>query len=178
MVDSDFRFFPTQRDDVFGYVLHPVDLATNEAMAAACRREPRDIVDLVKIHHEILPLGAVIWAAVKECQGFTPEGVINDIRRFARYSASDFDRMGGDVPVDPGASTKDLRRALDDAESFVMRMPTDKIGLLFLKYGKVVQPDPARLEEYTTHASAPRGHWPSSPEIGTAMLERYCKDST
>jgi len=37
VVDSDFRFFPTQADEVFGYVLHPVDLATNKAMAAAGR---------------------------------------------------------------------------------------------------------------------------------------------
>jgi hypothetical protein len=46
VADSDFRFFPAQRDEVFGYVLHPVDLATNKAFAAADRREPRDIVDL------------------------------------------------------------------------------------------------------------------------------------
>ena len=44
----------------FGYVLHPVDLAMNKVMAAAGRREVRDLVDLVMIHHTILPLGAVI----------------------------------------------------------------------------------------------------------------------
>jgi hypothetical protein len=36
------------RDDVFGYMLHPVDLAANKIMAAAGRREPRDIVDAVR----------------------------------------------------------------------------------------------------------------------------------
>lgn len=36
--DSAFRFFPAQRDDTFGYVLHPADLATNKASAAADRR--------------------------------------------------------------------------------------------------------------------------------------------
>ncbi len=41
VVDSDYRFFPTQRDETFGYVLHPADLATNKIMAAAGRREPR-----------------------------------------------------------------------------------------------------------------------------------------
>ena len=50
VVDSDFRFFPVQKDDEFGYVLHPVDLATNKVMAAAgprttrhrrCRNHPR-----------------------------------------------------------------------------------------------------------------------------------------
>lgn len=46
VADSDFRFFPAQPDDLFGYVLHPVDLATNKVSAAADRREPRDIVDL------------------------------------------------------------------------------------------------------------------------------------
>jgi len=30
VVDSEFRFFPTLRDDIFGYLLHPVDLATNK----------------------------------------------------------------------------------------------------------------------------------------------------
>ena len=36
--DSAFRFFPAQRDELFGYVLHPVDLATNKASAAVGRR--------------------------------------------------------------------------------------------------------------------------------------------
>ena len=59
VTDAAFRFFPTQPDELFGYVLHPVDLATNKASAAADRRVPRDIVDLVTIHENILPLGAV-----------------------------------------------------------------------------------------------------------------------
>jgi hypothetical protein len=175
VVDSDFRFFPTQRDDVFGYVLHPVDLATNKVMAAAGRREPRDIVDLVTIHREIVPLGAVVWAAVVKSLGFTPEGLINEIRRLARYSAADFRRVDSDPPVDPVAIMQDLRRALEDAEEFVARMPTDKAGLLFLKDGQVVQPDPDRLDEYATHAGARRGHWPSSSQIGASMLERYAR---
>ena len=79
VVDSDFRFFPTMRDETFGYVLHPVDLALNKVMAAAGRREVRDLVDLVTIHETILPLGAVIWAAVEKSPGFTPEGLIAEI---------------------------------------------------------------------------------------------------
>jgi hypothetical protein len=50
VVDSEFRSFPVMKDDTFGYMLHPVDLATNKIMAAANRRELRDIVDLVTIH--------------------------------------------------------------------------------------------------------------------------------
>jgi hypothetical protein len=52
-------------------------------------------------------------------------------------------------------------------------MPTGKFGLLFLKEGRVVQPDPARLQDYQTHSGQRRGQWPTSPEIAAAMLEYY-----
>jgi hypothetical protein len=104
VVDSDFRFFPTIRDEVFGYVLHPVDLATNKVAAAYGRREPRDVVDLLTIHERILPLGAVVWASVGKTLGFTPEGVINEIRRTARYTEADFRRVASDPPIDPTAT--------------------------------------------------------------------------
>jgi hypothetical protein len=74
VVDSDFRFFPTISDEGFGYILHPVDLAANKAMAAAGRREVRDIVDLLVVHESILPLGAVIWAAVEKSPGSPRKG--------------------------------------------------------------------------------------------------------
>jgi len=175
VVDSDFRFFPAQQDDLFGYVLHPVDLATNKVMAAAGRREPRDVVDLVMIHEQVLPLGAVIWAAVGKSLGFTPEGLINEIRRLARYTEADFRRVASEPPVDPALTMTRLRQALEEAEAFVRRMPTEKAGLLFLKDGKVVQPDPGHLDGYLTHAGKRRGHWPGNPEIAAAMLDHYQK---
>ncbi len=97
--DSDYRFFPTIPDEEFGYVLHPMDLATNKVAAAYGRREPRDIVDLLTIHDRILPLGAAIWAAVGKSIGFTPEGLVNEIRRTARYTKEDFSRIASDPPV-------------------------------------------------------------------------------
>jgi hypothetical protein len=175
VVDSDYRFFPTMRDEVFGYVLHPVDLAMNKVMAAAGRRELRDLVDLVTIHETILPLGAVIWAAVEKSPGFTPEGLIAEIRRNSHYPTTEWLTLISSEPLDPKDITRRLRAALDEAEAFVMRMPTDKAGLLFLKDGHVVQPDPARLGGYQTHAGQRRGQWPTSAEISTAMLEWYKK---
>jgi|ERR1035437_827415 hypothetical protein len=173
VVDSDFRFFPTMRDETFGYMLHPADLAMNKVMAAAGRREVRDLVDLVTIHNTILPLGAVIWAAVDKSPGFTPEGLIAEIRRNAHYPAAEWRALMSREPLDPGAITTQLRAALDDAEAFVMRMPTDNFGLLFFEAGKLVQPDPAHLETYQTHAGQRRGQWPASAEITAAMFERY-----
>jgi hypothetical protein len=174
--DSDFRFFPTVRDEVFGYLLHPIDLATNKVGAAYGRQEPRDVVDLLAIHDRTLLLGAVIWAAAGKALGFTPEGIINEIRRSARYTDADFRRIDSDPPIDPAATMRRLREVLNEAEAFVSRMPTDKAGLLFLQGGKPVQPHPERLHSYQTHAGQRRGHWPGSPEINAAMFERYNED--
>jgi hypothetical protein len=173
VADSDFRFFPTVKDDVFGYVLHPVDLAMNKAMAAAGRRAVRDLVDLVTIHERILPLGAVVWAAVEKSPGFTPEGLLAEIRRNSHYSAAEWKALETTVPLDPIAVTQHLRAILDDAEAFVSQMPSGKAGLLFLDGAKVVQPEPGRLVDYQTHAGQRHGQWPSNPEISDAMFERY-----
>jgi hypothetical protein len=175
VVDSDFRFFPAVRDSLFGYILHPVDLATNKAMAAAGRHEVRDLFDLVHIHETILRLGPVIWASVDKAPGFTPEGLIAEIRRNSNYSRAEWRELMTADPIDPDAIMPRLRAALDEAEAFVTRMPTDKAGLLFLKDGEVVQPDPDRLDDYQTHAGRRSGHWPGSSEITSAMLERYRK---
>jgi len=141
-------------------------------MAAAGRREVRDIVDLVTIHETILPLGAVIWAAVEKSPGYTPEGLIAEIRRNSSYPAAEWRALAATEPIDPPAVLGRLRTALDDADAFVARMPTGKIGLLFLQDGKVVLPDPNHLESYETHAGQTRGHWPTSADVSSAMLER------
>jgi hypothetical protein len=177
VADSDFRFFPTMRDRTFGYVLHPVDLALNKVMAAAGRREVRDLVDLLTIHERILSLGGAIWAAVEKSPGFTPEGLIAEIRRNANYPIAEWRSLLTETPLDPDHVMMQLRTGLNEAETFVMQMPNGKKGLLFLENGEVVQPDPARLDTYQTHAGERRGHWPSSPEISAAMFERMAEDS-
>jgi len=134
-------------------------------------------VDLLTIHDLILPLGAAVWASAGKALGFTPEGIINEIRLIARYTDKDFRRVASDPPLDAAATMKRLRKVISEAEGFVARMPTEKVGLLFLESGEVVQPDPDRLPEYETHAGERLGHWPSSLQIDTAMLERYKKNS-
>ena len=173
VVDSDYRFFPTMTDKLFGYVLHPADLAMNKMMAAAGRRELRDLVDLITIHENILPLGAVVWAAVEKAPGFTPEGLIAEIRRNSNYPRAEWAELSVIQPIDPVATMTRLRSYLDEAEAFVAKMPTEKAGLLFLKDGQVVQPDPDHLADCETHAGQRRGQWPTNPEIAAAMLERY-----
>jgi hypothetical protein len=78
-------------------------------------------------------------------------------------------------PIDAGAVARRLRIALDEAEAFVRAMPAGKEGLLFLKDGQAVQPDPVHLESYSELAGKRQGLWPGSSDIGSAMLERYGK---
>lgn len=178
VADSDFRFFPTMRDELFGFMLNPVDLATNKLMAAAGRRELRDIVDLVTIHEEVLPLGALAWAAVEKSPGFTPEGLIAEIKRNLHHPVEEWRSLATETPLDPAATIKKVQAYLGEAKAFVAKMPTDKAGLVFLKDGAPVQPDPEKLEAYTEHRGQRQGHWPSSPEIRAAMFERvYNKPS-
>jgi len=177
VADSDFRFFPAQRDELFGYVLHPADLATNKASAAADRRVPRDIIDLVTIHEQILPLGAVITAAVGRFPGMTPEEMLSEIRRHSTFTADEFEVLAMERPLDVKQTHRQIKAMLDDAETFIHRLPSDAVGVLFLKGGVPVQPDLTALDRYERHAGARRGHWPSSSQIGTAMLERYGKSS-
>ena len=174
-VDSDYRFFPTLPNPLFGYTLHPVDLAMNKVMAAAGRQSLRDLVDLMTIHERVLSLGAVIWAAVDKAPGFTPEGLIGWIRRNSNFPRIDWELLKTTEPIDPLEFSPRLRAALKTAEKFVSQMPSSKAGLLFLESGKVVQPEPSRLDSYETHAGQRRGHWPSSPEIANAMLDHYKK---
>jgi len=167
--DSDFRFFPAIADELFGYRLHIADLATNKALAAAGRREPRDVLDLLYIHDKHLPLGAVIWAAVAKDLGYSPESLIAEIGRNARYLADDYADLAMSEPIDAGAVARKLREALRAADTFVRAMPVGQEGLLFLRDGVPVLPDPTDLAAYQTHEGRRGGYWPSSSEIGSAM---------
>ena len=175
--EAAFRFFPPQRDDLFGYVLHPADLATNKASAAADRREPRDLVDLLTIHDTILPLGAVIAAAVGRFPGQSPEEMLAEITRHSRFTAEEFQVLATERPLDPSDVHRRIRSMLEDAERFISRVPSDAVGLLFLKHGTPVQPDLEALGQYQRHTGSPGGIWPTSPEISAAMLERHGQDS-
>jgi hypothetical protein len=173
--DSAFRFFPAQPDELFGYVLHPVDLATNKASAAADRREPRDIVDLVTIHEIILPLGAVICAAVGRFPGQSPEEMLSEITRHSRFTAEEFRVLATERPINVPEIHRRIRNMIEDAQVFIRRIPSEAVGFVFLDAGRPVQPDLDALTHYQRHAGASGGVWPSSPEISAAMFERYSK---
>ena len=77
-------------------MLHPADLAANQASAVADRRVSRDVVDLVTIHETILPLDAVIAAAVVKIPGTTPEEILAEITHHSRCTAEEFQALATD----------------------------------------------------------------------------------
>ena len=172
VVDSDFRFFPAVKDKEFGYVLHVADLAVNKLRAAVSRREPRDVVDLVTLHERHLPLGAIVWAAVVVAPGFTPEGLLAELKRNTRYAVDEFRAMKAVPPIDGAAVMTSPRGAIAAAERFVSQMPTERVGTVFIREGRAAEPDPGELDHYLAHRPGRRGHWPTESSITSAMLER------
>lgn len=99
--------------------------------------------------------------------------MIAEIRRNSNYPAAEWRALPASEPIDAADMLRRLRKALEEAETFVSRMPTDKMGLLFIQDGLVLQPEPDALATYQVHAGRRQGHWPSNPEITAAMLERF-----
>ena len=120
VADSDFRYFPATADKELGCVLSIPDLAVNKLMAAVGRREPRDIVDLLTLHDRFLSLGAIAWAAVEVAPGFTPEGLLAELRRNTRYCAADFQQLAVSEPIDPNEIAVRIRFMIAAAEKFVV----------------------------------------------------------
>jgi hypothetical protein len=139
-----------------------MDLATTKAAAAADRREPRDIVDLLTIHENILPLGAVVCAAVGRFPGQSPEEMLADITRHSRFTAEEFRALATERPIDTPGLHRRIRSMIEDAERFVGRIPSDAVGFVFLADGNPVQPDIKALGTYQRHAGALGGVWLSS----------------
>ena len=64
---------------------------------------------------------------------------------------------------------------IEEAKSFIAKLPSDAVGVVFMDGDKPVQPDVTALDKYQQNPGAPRGFWPSSPKISRAMLERHGK---
>ena len=81
-------FFPVQPDPELGFVLHPLDGATNKVLARAGRGERRDYLDVLFLHRNVLSLGgALAWAAGGKNAGFTVQFLVEEAQRLAHYPA-------------------------------------------------------------------------------------------
>jgi len=158
--DSDWRFMPTLRDDRVGYVLHPVDLATNKVLALAGRDEPRDVLDALHLHRRVLVLGALCWAACGKDPGFTPLSLLELLRRRGRVREEDLIRLDLAEPVDLNELKRAWLEALDSVEPFVRSRPTEEIGCLYYSASRQVFVDPREVADAVPHHGRPGGVLP------------------
>lgn len=129
--DSAWRFMPPIQHPVVGYQLHPIDLAVNKVLTLAGRDEARDFLDILFVHNEILPLGALVWAAVGKDPGFTPFSLLELLRRRGKYRSEDFRRLNLARDVDLQKTKSTWLLALEAALEFVTRREPDQAGCLY-----------------------------------------------
>lgn len=129
--DTAWRFMPAQQDPTAGYMLHPVDLAVNKLLALVGRDEPRDFLDIIYVHEEVLAVGAVCWAAAGKDPGFTPHMLLDLLRRRGRYRPEDFVRLRLREAPDLQGLKRTWLAALDSAQVFVDSRPPNEVGCLY-----------------------------------------------
>ena len=158
--DSAWRFMPTVRDDRVGFVLHPVDLAVNKVLALAGRDEPRDVLDTLHLHRNVLPLGALCWAACGKDPGFTPLSLLDLLRRRGRVRDEDLARLDLAKPVDLQALKRDWLGALDSVAPFVASREPEEIGCLYYSATRLEFVDPREVADAVLHFGRPGGVLP------------------
>ena len=162
--DSAFRFFPVQSDAEFGFVLHPLDSATNKLLALAGRGELRDYLDVLFLHRKVLSLGALAWAACGKDSGFTPQFLIEETQRLAHYPAARWNTLLLREPIDPVECKRQWLEAVAEAKNLFPKLPPEEVGCLYLDAeSQAVTPAPGSpdFSKLRRHHGCVRGAWPA-----------------
>ena len=109
-----------------------------------------------------------VRAKVSPAAAVFPEQMLAEINRHSRFTAEEFAALATEEPVDVPALHRRIRSMIEAAESFIAKLPSDAVGVIFMDGDKPVQPDVNALDKYQRNPGAPRGLWPSSPDIARA----------
>ncbi|MDC0358826.1 hypothetical protein OAO01_08425 [Oligoflexia bacterium] len=159
--DTAFRFFPVIEDDDLGYRLHDVDLAVNKCLALANRSEIRDIIDLIQLNGEVLSLTAACWAACGKDPGFTPELLLDYMRRNSIIRSENLLAESLTQEYSPSQLKQIWLQLLDQATTELGLFPVEDLGCIYLNGdGAVVHyPDPKKLKDKHQHFGSIGGSW-------------------
>ncbi|MGO9607208.1 MAG: hypothetical protein ACLQAT_28080 [Candidatus Binataceae bacterium] len=160
--DSAFRFFPIESEPDLGFRLSVWDAGINKLLALVGRAEPRDAIDVLYFHRTMLSLGATCWAGAGKDPGYTPELLLNEAARLARFTVDDFNALN----LRPGYSVQDFRQewmaAVESARRLIATLPAADVGCLYLNSdGKPVEPSVEMLTTLKKHFGSVRGAWPT-----------------
>jgi hypothetical protein len=161
--DSAFRFFPTEPDPELGFRLNIWDAAINKVLALISRSEIRDYLDVLHLHANKLSLGALCWAAAGKDPGWTPELILNEATRTARYTEADLKRL----PLAHAVTLPQLKQrwlaAIGSARELIQKLPPKDIGCLYLDAkGQPITPETTApdFERVHRHFGSLKGAWP------------------
>ena len=163
LFDSAFRFFPIERNPETGFCLNFWDAAVNKVLALAGRSEPRDFVDTVYLHQKGFSLGTLCWAAAGKDPGMTPELVLGETSRNARFNQEQIDSLQLSTPLSIQSLKQTWIEARHQAEALIQNLPLDEVGCLYLEHnGQPVTPDPLNngFPSLHRHFGAIKGAWP------------------
>lgn len=166
--DSAWRFLPPVRLQGAGYVLHPVDLAVNKVLALIGRDEPRDFVDVVYLHQQILPLGALAWAASGKDPGLNPDMILELLAR-RHLRNDDLARLDLAVCLDAAEQEAVYRGALAQGKRWIQSRPPEESGCLYRKPGSGLFFAPQDDQPYEIHRGSAGGVLPKTPS-GDALV--------
>ena len=172
-----YSFFAPVEDPEFGWRFHFADLSVNKALAAADRRQLRDIVDLYLIDSYILPLWHILWAAPGKDATWSPESILERISMNKGMTQTEFDAEV--LCVSDAISAKvvgtALLGALDCARDTFETLPPASVGSLLVDRttGEPIR-DPANASaaHVVWLSPKPGGVWPSKPDIDAPVVQR------
>ncbi|HET6246718.1 MAG TPA: hypothetical protein VFE47_03390, partial [Tepidisphaeraceae bacterium] len=153
-----------QPDPDLGFVLHPLDGATNKMLALAGRGELRDYLDVLFLNRHVLSLGALAWAACGKDTGFTPQFLIEEAQRLSHHPASRLTTLQLRAPVDLVECKHQWLAAVAEANDLFLKLPPNEIGCLYLdSSGHAIAPDVMSPEfsSLRRHFGSEGGTWPS-----------------
>jgi len=158
--DSAFRFFPIVRDEVLGFRLHDADAATNKILAAVSRQKVRDFIDLMQVDANYVSLGVAVWGAAAKDEGYTPNMIMQELRRNCRINPT---TLGEVTLVKPEEAVNLKAHWLERfaaAEKLIASIPAEPIRCLYLDRSG----QPARGDvfdaSWVPHYGSVKGAWP------------------
>ena len=123
---------PTIRNDIVGYVLHPIDLAINKLLALVGRDEPRDFLDILDLHHRNAAYRRAVLGRVGQGSGLHAALVAGDSsapREVSRGRLCTPEAHRANRPSSVEDAVAD--RALSDADAFIRSRPANEAGCLY-----------------------------------------------
>jgi hypothetical protein len=129
--DSAWRFLPTIFFEDRGYCLQPIDLAINKVLALAGRDEARDFLDVMHADQTILAMPGLVWAACGKDPGFSPDSLLELLRRKGKYQASDFKPLKLNFEINLQHLKQQWLSAIDRTFDALQYLPTSEVGCLY-----------------------------------------------